>query len=170
MTYTDVPQAGPAGVGRQKHRVIAKAFSGASSTVANNGLTRGQIIRFMEWQLVRKQRVKVARKSLMAKIRFVIAGAVIAVGMSLSSAQAAPIGPQGVLAAGGSLVEKTHGWHHYCAWGPVRYHRHVRGYGNVPCYRGPAPRCRGWRHECASRWGWGGWRFRRCLERHGCDG
>ena len=28
--------------------------------------------------------------------------------------------------------------------------------------------CRGWRRECASRWGWGGWRFRRCLARHGC--
>ncbi len=29
-------------------------------------------------------------------------------------------------------------------------------------------RCRAWRHECAARWGWGGWRFRRCLARHGC--
>lgn len=28
--------------------------------------------------------------------------------------------------------------------------------------------CRAWRHECARRWGWGGWRFRRCLARHGC--
>jgi hypothetical protein len=28
--------------------------------------------------------------------------------------------------------------------------------------------CRGWRRECAARWGWGGWRFRRCLARHGC--
>ena len=28
--------------------------------------------------------------------------------------------------------------------------------------------CRGWRAECARRWGWGGWRFRRCLARHGC--
>jgi hypothetical protein len=24
------------------------------------------------------------------------------------------------------------------------------------------------RHECAERWGWGGWGFRRCVERHGC--
>jgi hypothetical protein len=29
-------------------------------------------------------------------------------------------------------------------------------------------RCRAWRHECARRWGWGGYRFRRCLDRHGC--
>jgi hypothetical protein len=29
-------------------------------------------------------------------------------------------------------------------------------------------RCRAWRRECASRWGWGGSRFRRCLARHGC--
>lgn len=28
--------------------------------------------------------------------------------------------------------------------------------------------CRGWRRECGARWGWGGWRFRRCLARHGC--
>lgn len=28
--------------------------------------------------------------------------------------------------------------------------------------------CRSWRHECADRWGWGGYRFRRCLDRHGC--
>jgi hypothetical protein len=29
-------------------------------------------------------------------------------------------------------------------------------------------RCRFWRRECAFRWGWGGWRFRRCMIRHGC--
>jgi hypothetical protein len=29
-------------------------------------------------------------------------------------------------------------------------------------------RCRAWRHECGRRWGWGGWRYRRCLARHGC--
>ena len=28
-------------------------------------------------------------------------------------------------------------------------------------------RCRAWRRECRARWG-GGWRFRRCLARHGC--
>lgn len=28
--------------------------------------------------------------------------------------------------------------------------------------------CRRWRHECAHRWGWGTWRFQRCMRRHGC--
>jgi hypothetical protein len=28
-------------------------------------------------------------------------------------------------------------------------------------------RCRAWYRECRARWG-GGWRFRRCLARHGC--
>jgi hypothetical protein len=28
--------------------------------------------------------------------------------------------------------------------------------------------CRYWRHECARRSGWGGWRWRRCLALHGC--
>jgi hypothetical protein len=28
--------------------------------------------------------------------------------------------------------------------------------------------CRQWRRECADRWGWGGYRFERCLRRHGC--
>lgn len=28
--------------------------------------------------------------------------------------------------------------------------------------------CRRWRHECASRWGWGTWRYHRCLKFHGC--
>jgi hypothetical protein len=37
-----------------------------------------------------------------------------------------------------------------------RYERRSYGY------------CRAWRHECAERWGWGGWGFRRCLARHGC--
>jgi hypothetical protein len=30
------------------------------------------------------------------------------------------------------------------------------------------PRCWYWRNECAARWGWGNWRFRRCLANHGC--
>jgi hypothetical protein len=25
--------------------------------------------------------------------------------------------------------------------------------------------CRYWRHECARRWGWGGWEYRRCRRR-----
>jgi hypothetical protein len=28
--------------------------------------------------------------------------------------------------------------------------------------------CVRWRHICADRWGWGTWRFRRCLHLHGC--
>ena len=28
--------------------------------------------------------------------------------------------------------------------------------------------CSRWRHECSSRWGWGTWRFRRCMVFHGC--
>jgi len=28
-------------------------------------------------------------------------------------------------------------------------------------------RCHAWYRECRARWG-GGWRFRRCLARHGC--
>lgn len=31
-----------------------------------------------------------------------------------------------------------------------------------------AGRCKAWRHECAERWGWGTWRFKRCLIRHAC--
>lgn len=29
-------------------------------------------------------------------------------------------------------------------------------------------RCVSWRHECARRWGWGTWRYRRCVVLHGC--
>jgi hypothetical protein len=29
-------------------------------------------------------------------------------------------------------------------------------------------RCSYWRRECAERWGWGTWRWRRCLGRHDC--
>jgi hypothetical protein len=32
----------------------------------------------------------------------------------------------------------------------------------------PYWRCRAWRRECAVRWGWGGWRYRRCVRLHGC--
>lgn len=28
--------------------------------------------------------------------------------------------------------------------------------------------CRGARFDCAERFGWGSWRFRRCVDRHGC--
>jgi hypothetical protein len=29
-------------------------------------------------------------------------------------------------------------------------------------------RCEHRRHECAERWGWGTWRFRRCVRLHRC--
>jgi hypothetical protein len=71
----------------------------------------------------------------------------------------------------GSQILKVHGWHRYCAWGPYGYHRHVPGIGRVPCDEGgyhEGQSCRSWRHECADRWGWGNWRYERCLRRHGC--
>lgn len=85
------------------------------------------------------------------------------------SALAAPIVsvPTGSLALP-SNVQQVHGWHRNCAWGPARYHRHVPGIGNVPCYGEGGGYCRKWRHICADRWGWGGWEFRRCLRNHGC--
>jgi hypothetical protein len=30
--------------------------------------------------------------------------------------------------------------------------------------------CRHWRRECAARWGWGSFRWRICVRRHGCGG
>ena len=39
---------------------------------------------------------------------------------------------------------------------------HVDGVTQVQ-YR----RCRSWNRECRFRWG-GGWRYRRCMARHGC--
>lgn len=36
-----------------------------------------------------------------------------------------------------------------------------------PAYH-PASRCGAWRRECAARWGWGTWRFHRCMGRHWC--
>jgi hypothetical protein len=29
-------------------------------------------------------------------------------------------------------------------------------------------RCQAWRFTCADRWGWGTWRFRRCMRLHAC--
>ncbi|MDX2289814.1 MAG: hypothetical protein NW217_13455 [Hyphomicrobiaceae bacterium] len=91
--------------------------------------------------------------------------------MFAPAADAAAVGVPGAgaFSVGESLVVKTHGWHGACAWGRAGPHRHIRGYGRVPCGRPNfGNRCRIWRHECADRWGWGGWRFRRCLRNHGC--
>ena len=32
----------------------------------------------------------------------------------------------------------------------------------------PYAHCRWWRRECSVRWGWGTWRFHRCMYLHGC--
>jgi hypothetical protein len=76
--------------------------------------------------------------------RLAIAGGVLLIGSvfaaELAAAQPAALRP--TLTAGtaaGALVEKAQ-------W---RY-------------------CRYWRHECARRWGWGDYGYRRCLWRHGC--
>lgn len=105
----------------------------------------------------------------------ILSVAVVAASLAAStlSANAAPM--TGEIAklgeAAQSGVIKVHGWHRSCKWGPVRYHRHVPGVGNVRCYRGGYKKrwrsCRSWRHECRDRWG-GGWRYRRCMRRHGC--
>ena len=47
----------------------------------------------------------------------------------------------------------------------IAHHRYE--YGR---FGGYYSRCHYWRRECARRWGWGGWEFRRCLWRHGCGG
>lgn len=45
---------------------------------------------------------------------------------------------------------------------------HWTGYWHRHRWGGGWGYCRRWRHECADRWGWGTWQFRRCLRRHGC--
>jgi hypothetical protein len=37
-----------------------------------------------------------------------------------------------------------------------------------PAYYPVYHHCRWWARECAYRWGWGSWRFRRCMRWHGC--
>jgi hypothetical protein len=72
-----------------------------------------------------------------------IAAAMLAAGLSLaaaSSPQAATLAPLKGIGTNQSMAT------------PVQY----RSY----CWR--------WRRICASRWGWGGWRFGRCMARHGC--
>ena len=63
---------------------------------------------------------------------------------------AAPLGSAGVQAA--SLPKLAPIASEASAVEPVHYY----GY------------CRSWRHECAARWGWGTWRYRRCLSIRGC--
>lgn len=83
----------------------------------------------------------------MRTIFVAIAGAAAALGLTISAASAAPLGSLG----GGAfpqanLIQKTHGWHRYCDHGPVRFHRHVPGVGNVPCGRRPVYRPYGHYH------------------------
>jgi hypothetical protein len=69
------------------------------------------------------------------------ATAALAAGLCLTAAQAAPV--SGITLSPlstQSLIEKA-GWRRHC-WR--------------------------WRHICANRWGWGGWRFHRCMVIHGC--
>jgi|CXWK01.1.fsa_nt_gi hypothetical protein len=91
------------------------------------------------------------------KISSMIAGAVVAVGMAVSAApsQAAPIAPNMSFADQG-LAQQVH-------YRPYFHRHHGFRFGNHRWNR-----CRAWRHECADRWGWGTWRFQRCLRRHGC--
>lgn len=82
------------------------------------------------------------------------ASVAMAVGLSMSAAQAAPATGVDVLKGqGGSLVEKTHGCHSVCDWTRWRgWHRHV-GAGCRP--RGCSPGT-GWRYERRCWWGPGG--------------
>lgn len=83
--------------------------------------------------------------------------------MLAGAATAGPIAPVGL--ASQSLVQQAHHWHH--GWhgpGVGIYIGPGYGYGYGYGYGG----CRGVRHLCADRWGWGGPGFRRCVWRHGC--
>ena len=88
------------------------------------------------------------------RIASLLAGTVVVVGMAAATtpAAAAPVVPE--ISPSQSQVELAGYWRDR-GWG---HHRWRGGWGY----------CRGWRHECANRWGWGTWRFRRCLARHGC--
>lgn len=93
-----------------------------------------------------------------------IAGAALAIGMAVSAvpSQAAPISMNMTLAdtaAGKSLAKQVH-------YRPY-YHGHAGNHRGEYRHR-HHNRCRAWHNECADRWGWGTWRFRRCVIRHGC--
>jgi hypothetical protein len=76
------------------------------------------------------------------RIAALFAASVIAIGLSAAggSSQAAELVPQ--LEKHQSLADEA-GW---------RYQNY--------CWR--------WRNTCTDRWGWGTWRYRRCLGFHGC--
>ena len=87
------------------------------------------------------------------RIPVAVAGALFALSAAaaLTPASAAPVMPNMSHASAADMT-KVHwtGYWHKHRWGG--------GFGY----------CRAWRHECADRWGWGTWQFRRCLRRHGC--
>ena len=94
----------------------------------------------------------------------------------LGAATAAPVSSslsKGAVAGYTGLLQQVHGCHRSPRIGPVTgvLHRHIGpGCRWVPVrrYRRPVYRyCRRWRRECRYRWG-GGWRYRRCMRRHGC--
>ena len=69
------------------------------------------------------------------KIAKIMLGLVPVIGLMSVEASAAPLPrmESGAPANAAAPIEKVHGWHRYCAWGPGRYHRHVPGVGNVRC-------------------------------------
>jgi hypothetical protein len=83
------------------------------------------------------------------RIASLVAAFVVAIGLSIagSPSQAAQLSPLHQLQTNQSLAQ------------PVGYYQRHRGWRN---------RCVRWRHNCANRWGWGSWRFRRCVRHHGC--
>lgn len=104
----------------------------------------------------------------------------VLLGLCVSAALLAPAGASAAMlpvdtakvVQGTSAIEKTQYRRHHHHWRPYRPHRwhhfnsYRGGYGYYP--GGGYGRCRAWRHECASRWGWGGGGYNRCLWRHGC--
>jgi len=79
------------------------------------------------------------------RIAPLLAGSVIAIGLSAAG------GPS---QAGQLLVPQLEKPQSLAQ--PVDYYWRYRNY----CWR--------WRNTCTDRWGWGTWRFRRCLGSHGC--
>lgn len=97
------------------------------------------------------------------RIPSVLAGAAVALTMAMATtpSQAAPAVPHLETAKLAQTVADYDGLRHRHHW----RHQHGRHDGWRPRHYG---RCSAWRNECAARWGWGGWRFQRCLARHGC--
>jgi hypothetical protein len=92
-----------------------------------------------------------SKRSRSMRIAPLLAASVVALGLSVaagSPSQAAQISPVHQSQINQSIVQ------------PVGYYWRRRYWRGGHCVR--------WRNICANRWGWGGWRFRRCMVRHGC--